>query len=134
MKNNLVMKIAIKIFYYLSLLILIVENLALALMSGSENNIINFKNKESIILLLISLVFIVVLICQLMNKKIRYYSFFFSLLGLLTLIVLTLNLKLSNEGYFYVSWVVLVLIANFFLLKENKPRSRILRIKTNKCL
>lgn len=111
------MKVVVKIFYYLSVIILVIESLALALMSGSESNIINFKNTESVVLLSISIILLITLISQFF-KKLQRYSLISSIIGLLGLIVLNLNIGLSNEGYLYVFWIVLVVIANVYLIRK----------------
>ncbi|GFZ94824.1 hypothetical protein GCM10011531_28170 [Aquaticitalea lipolytica] len=113
------MRIVVKIFYYLSIIILAIESLALALMSGSESNIINLKNTESVVLLSISLVLLVVLVSQFF-KKLQPYSLILSIIALLALIALNLNIKLSTGGYLYVFWIVLVVVANTYLIRKNR--------------
>jgi hypothetical protein len=111
------MKIIINIFYYTSIVLLAVESIILVLLNGSESHLINFRNQESVILLLISTMFFIALLFQI-YKCLRKYSLWLSVLALLGLVFLNLNIKLSSDGYLYLAWILLVLAINIYLIKK----------------
>lgn len=117
------MKNIIKVFYYISISIFAFISLVLALMNGNKDNIINFENTETVLLLIFSLVMIFVIIGNFLNQKLKYYSLFLSIVVLFLYLIGFLSVNvLSLEGYLLILWVVFTIIANFYIIKKRESR------------
>jgi len=106
------MKKIIRIFYYVSLAIIAYFSLALALLNGNSNKIINLENKETKYLLTFILLMIILVACQFLNKKIKLISL---ILSYILLVVYLVNIFLM-KNYFDITWIGLTIVANIYLI------------------
>ena len=111
------MKKIIKIFYYVSVIIIVFLSFMLALLNGNRDHIINLENKETIFLLSFVLVIIISLVIPLFNKKLKIYSFIISVIALVFCLLNFLRVEaLSFEGYMLISWIIITVFANTYLI------------------